>query len=81
MDLNEIVSQKTLDAIGLSCPLPLLKTKKTLAAMDLGEILEILSSDPGSQKDIPKYCKKNGNTFLGSIPSKNGVTKYFIQKG
>ena len=81
MDLKEIISQKTLDATGLSCPLPLLKTKKALAAMDLGEILEVISSDPGSKKDIPKYCKKNGNIFLGSIPNKNGVTKYFIRKG
>jgi tRNA 2-thiouridine synthesizing protein A len=81
MELNEIVSQKMLDATGLSCPLPLLRTKKTLANMEIGEILEVLSSDPGSQKDIPKYCNRNGNIFLGSLPIGNGVTKFFIKKG
>jgi tRNA 2-thiouridine synthesizing protein A len=81
MDLQDIVPQKKIDATGLSCPLPLLRTKKALASMEIGEILEILSSDPGSQKDIPKYCIKNGNNFLGSLPNGNGITKFFIKKG
>jgi tRNA 2-thiouridine synthesizing protein A len=81
MDLQDIVSQKKLDATGLSCPLPLLRTKKALASMEIGEILEVLSSDPGSQKDIPNYCEKNGNIVLGCLPNGNGIIKFFIKKG
>jgi tRNA 2-thiouridine synthesizing protein A len=81
MDLNGIISKQIIDATGLSCPLPLLRTKKALSHMDVGEILEVLSSDPGSQKDIPNYCEKKGNIFLGSVPCENGVIKFYIQKG
>jgi tRNA 2-thiouridine synthesizing protein A len=77
---EKIESHKQVDATGLSCPMPLLKTK-ALSEMKPGEILEILSSDPGSKKDIPEFGNKKGNVFLGDISYGNGVTKYYIQKG
>ncbi|MCB1788623.1 MAG: sulfurtransferase TusA family protein [Gammaproteobacteria bacterium] len=56
----------TLDARGLNCPLPILRTKKALAAMHTGEVLEITASDPGSVKDLDAFCSQTGNEMLSS---------------
>lgn len=81
MHLDSIVADKQLDTSGLSCPMPLLKTKKTLSAMKSNEILEILCTDPGSQKDIPTFGNKGDNTFLGMVADDNGIFRYYIRKG
>jgi len=80
MDLNTIKPDNTVDTSGLSCPMPLLKTKKALKSMGSGQILEILGTDPGSKNDIPDFGAKNGNTFLGMVDGDNGVTRYYIRK-
>jgi tRNA 2-thiouridine synthesizing protein A len=56
----------TLDARGLNCPLPILRTKKAMAAMQSGEILEITATDPGSVKDLDAFCGQTGNEMLSS---------------
>ncbi|NOQ80333.1 MAG: response regulator SirA [Gammaproteobacteria bacterium] len=55
-----------LDARGLSCPLPILKTKKALAQLALGEMLEIITSDPGSVKDLSSFCEQTGHELVSS---------------
>jgi len=81
MDLTTIKADTTVDTSGLTCPMPLLKTKKALKGMAAGQILEILGTDPGSKNDIPDFGNKGGNQFLGMLDIENGVTKYFIRKG
>lgn len=81
MDLTSINADKVLDTSGLTCPMPLLKTKKTLKGMASGEILEILGTDPGSKNDIPDFGNKGGNQFLGYVDDADGVTKFYIKKG
>lgn len=81
MDLTNINAEKFLDTSGLSCPMPLLKTKKTLKDMKAGEILHVLGTDPGSKNDIPDFGNKNGNEFLGMYDADDGSTNYFIKKG
>lgn len=81
MDLKDIMPDQILDTTGLSCPMPLLKTKKTLSSMEVGQIVEVISSDPGSQKDIPTFGDKGDNRFLGSFDAGNGSSKYYIRKG
>ena len=81
MDLTSINADKVLDTSGLTCPMPLLKTKKTLKGMASGEILEILGTDPGSKNDIPDLGDKGGNQFLGYVDDADGVTKFYIKKG
>lgn len=56
----------TLDARGLNCPLPILRTKKAISAMMAGEILEITATDPGSVKDLDSFCSQTGNEMLSS---------------
>ena len=81
MELETIKADSVLDTRGLTCPMPLLKTKKILKGMKSGEILEILGSDPGSKNDIPDFGNKGGNEFLGLLDVSEGYTRYFIKKG
>ena len=81
MDIENIKPDSTLDTKGLTCPMPLLKTKKTLKGMKSGKILEILGTDPGSKNDIPHFGQKGGNEFLGMVDDDGGFTRYYIRKG
>lgn len=81
MDLATIDTYEVLDARGLSCPMPLLRTKKTLKGVPSGGVLEIWGTDPGSKNDIPHFGNKNGNSFLGFVDDDAGYTRYFIRKG
>ena len=53
-----------LDARGLNCPLPILKAKKALAAMQSGQLLRVLSTDAGSARDFQAFAKQTGNDLV-----------------
>lgn len=80
MDLDNIKPDSVLDAKGLSCPMPLLRTKKAINSISSGQILEIQGTDPGSKNDLPGWCERSGNKFLGALDG-NGFFRFFIQKG
>lgn len=69
----------TLDAKGLNCPLPILKAKKHLKSLETGQVLEILSTDPGSVADFEAFCRTTGNELLGSDQG-DGVYTFYIKK-
>lgn len=71
---------KIVDTSGMSCPVPLLKTKKALKEMNTGEVLKVISTDPGSENDIPNFGNKGGNSYLGKTDSGNSII-HFIRKG
>lgn len=74
MDFN-----KDLDARGLNCPLPILRTKKTLNEMASGEVLRVIATDPGSVKDFAAFAKQTGNELLSSTED-GGEFTFFIKK-
>lgn len=55
---------KELDARGLNCPLPILKTKKALADMTSGQVLRVVATDPGAVRDFQAFSKQTGNELL-----------------
>ncbi len=57
---------KELDARGLSCPLPILKTKKALNDLTSGQVLKVVATDPGSIKDMQAFANQTGNPLLSS---------------
>ncbi len=57
---------QTLDARGLNCPLPILRTKKAIAQIETGQVLEMTATDPGSLKDIESFCAQTGNELLSA---------------
>ena len=69
----------SLDARGLSCPLPILRTKKAIAGLQSGEVLEITATDPGSVKDLDSFCSQTGNQMLSSVQT-NGEFQFRIRK-
>lgn len=75
------MAQKLLDATGLSCPLPVLKARKTLQAMAPGQTLEVLATDPGAVDDIPHFCDSSGHKLLDSSIIERNVYRFVIQHG
>lgn len=70
----------TIDCKGLSCPMPLLKTKKAIQKLQPGQILEVLGTDPGSRNDIPGWCERAGHEYLGEKEDQ-GFMRFYIKKG
>ncbi len=69
----------TLDAKGLNCPLPILKTKKAISGLGSGEILQVVSTDPGSVADFASFCRQTGNELMASTAAA-GVFEFLIRK-
>lgn len=55
----------TLDTVGLLCPAPIIKTAEKLKELVAGQVLEIVSDDPGVEVDIPAWCRSAGHEYLG----------------
>lgn len=70
---------KELDASGLNCPLPILRAKKALAEIGSGQVLKILSTDPGSVKDFQAFAKQTGNELMSSTEA-GGEYTFFMKK-
>ena len=70
---------KELDARGLNCPLPILRTKKALTDLRSGEVLKILATDPGSVKDFQTFSKQTGHALLAHDAAGKEFT-FFMQK-
>ena len=70
---------KELDARGLNCPLPILKTKKSLADMASGQVLKVVSTDAGSVKDMQAFANQTGNELI-SQSEVNGEYVFFMKK-
>lgn len=73
------MATQTLDTKGMNCPLPILKTKKAMKSLNAGDTLEVLSTDPGSVKDMEAFCKSTGNKLMDSQDN-GGVYTYIIEK-
>ncbi|MGB6056483.1 MAG: sulfurtransferase TusA family protein [Burkholderiaceae bacterium] len=71
---------KELDARGLNCPLPILKTKKALAEMSSGQVLRVLATDPGSVRDFQAFAKQTGNELLAQSESNKEFLFYMKRK-
>ena len=72
---------KTLDCRGLMCPMPILKTKKEIVKLEIGQILEVYSEDEGSREDFPRWARKTGNDFLGIFDNDGeDFARYFIKR-
>ena len=68
-----------LDARGLNCPLPIVRAKKMIAPMEVGQVLKILATDPGSVKDFDAFCKQTGNELVSSSEG-DGEYEFLIRK-
>lgn len=73
-------SDKILDATGLACPMPIVKTKKAINEINSGDVLEVHATDKGSKSDLAAWSKSGGHELLQDT-EEDGVLKFWIKKG
>jgi tRNA 2-thiouridine synthesizing protein A len=72
-------ADQILDCTGLACPMPILKTRKAVDGMQVGQVLKLIATDPGSVSDINAWTRKTGNVLLESERA-NGKYVFYLQK-
>ncbi len=70
---------KTLDAKGLSCPMPVIKSKKAIKELKIGQVLEILATDPGSKNDIAAWTRTTGQELIESSET-DSVHRFLVRR-
>ncbi len=70
---------KTLDCSGLLCPMPVVKTKKAIQTMEIGEVLEMIATDPGAMPDMEAWAKQTRHELLESRDEGKSF-RFFIKK-
>lgn len=78
--METVKTNSTVDAKGLACPMPIVRTKKAINTMNPGEVLEVLATDKGSKADIQAWAKSSGHHYLGTIED-GDVLMHYIRKG
>ncbi len=77
--MNDIKVNVILDAKGLACPMPIVKTKKAMNGLEAGQVLEVLATDKGSKADIKAWAGSTGHQYLGTL-EEGGVLKHYLRK-
>lgn len=76
---REIQTDRVLECERLSCPMPVVKTKKAMEEMKPGEVLEVRATDKGSVADLQSWAKRTGHQYIGLI-EENGIFRHFLRK-
>ena len=71
--------KKVLDATGLACPMPVVRTKKAMEELEPEDILEVHATDPGSKSDLTAWAKSGGHELIQNT-EEDGVLKFWIKK-
>ncbi|OMF34602.1 hypothetical protein BK133_12475 [Paenibacillus sp. FSL H8-0548] len=75
-----MIIKKVVDAKGLACPMPIVRTKKAMDELITGDVLQVLATDKGSKPDLAAWTKSTGHMLIES-KEENGVFIFMIQKG
>ena len=76
---EEILFDQMLDTNGVSCPLPILKTKTSMEGLTRGQVLKVETMDPGSKNDMASWAKRTGNTIV-TVKGSSGVLTFYVKK-
>jgi tRNA 2-thiouridine synthesizing protein A len=74
-----LVADRKLDCVGLFCPMPILKTRDALKAMDIGQTLEMLSDDPASEADMKSWTTRTGHELV-AVEKHAAVYRFIVRK-
>ena len=77
---KRVLVASTIDAVGLFCPLPVVKLKIELEKVNLGQVVELLADDPGVLEDLPAWCKETGNRLLSITKNNEGIFTAYVEK-
>lgn len=75
-----MISDKVLDARGLACPMPIVKTKKAMNDLQTGQVLEIHVTDKGAKADLAAWSRSGGHELVETV-EENDILKFWIRKG
>ncbi|WP_425457159.1 sulfurtransferase TusA family protein [Aquibacillus sediminis] len=75
-----IIANEVLDAKGLACPMPIVRTKKAMNDLETGDILEVHATDKGAKSDLTAWAKSGGHDLLQDT-EEGDVLKFWIKKG
>lgn len=76
---EEIKIDKLMDLKGLPCPMPVVKVSKGIKDVEVGQVIEAITTDPGSLADFPAWAKSSGNEILKTDQG-DGVIKFYIKR-
>jgi len=76
---EEIHADKVMDLKGLPCPMPVVKVSKGIKEVEVGQVIEAVTTDPGSLADFPAWARTSGNQILKTDQG-DGVIKFYIQR-
>jgi TusA-related sulfurtransferase len=79
IEITALKADEVLDCVGLACPMPIFRTANRIREMRPGQILEVQSDDDGIEKDMPAWCRKTGNEYLGLI-GQGAEYRVFVRK-
>ncbi len=77
---DEIKADKVMDLSGLACPMPVVKVSKGIKEIEVGQVLEATSTDPGSLTDFPAWARTSGNEILKTDQDGKNITFYIQRK-
>ncbi|WP_391560335.1 sulfurtransferase TusA family protein, partial [Robertmurraya sp.] len=77
--MENLKANITLDAKGLACPMPIVKTKKAMTGLEAGQVLEVQATDKGSKADIKAWAESTGHQYLGTL-EEGDVLKHYLRK-
>ena len=70
---------KSLDTVGLFCPVPLFKTREGIDSINVGEIVEIVADDPAAEEDLKRLCKRTGHELV-KFEDDDGILTFWIRR-
>ncbi|HME55581.1 MAG TPA: sulfurtransferase TusA family protein [Candidatus Lokiarchaeia archaeon] len=77
--MEDVEPAKSIDTVGLYCPVPLFKTREAIDEIQDGEVLEVLADDPAAEEDIKRFAKRTGNELL-LFENNDGTLRFLIRK-
>lgn len=78
--MSDVHIDVKLDCSGMLCPMPVVKTKKAMKDMAVGQVLEMISTDPGSMPDMHAWAKQTQHELLDARDEGNNVFRFLIKK-
>ncbi len=77
---NAVKADSVLDAKGLCCPMPTVKTALALDKLKVGEVLEVIADDPTSRRDLPRWVETTGHQLISVVEEGEKLTRVYIKK-
>ncbi len=74
-----IKTDKVMDLKGLPCPMPVVKVSKGIKEVEVGQVIEVLTTDPGALVDFPAWAKTSGNEIVDTV-QEDGLIRIYVKR-